>query len=158
MESPCKEGGITMPVQDFIGTYKGQMDIAYAGMIAEGQIVRDVASKTVETAVVAFGLAVGAGTADGSAKLAGAGYLGITVADKTRAADQYAVGEMAGVMRKGTIWVTVDGDVTDVSVVTFTVATGAIGAKSVATGIVAIPGAKFETTATNGALARVYLG
>lgn len=147
-----------MPVQDFIGTYQGQMDVAHAGMIAESQVVRDVASKVVETAAVGFGLAVGAGTADGSAKLAGGGYVGVTVADKTRAADQYAVGEVAGVMRKGTIWVTADGAVDPTDTVTYTVATGAIGAKAVATGIVAIPGAKFETTAADGALVRVYLG
>lgn len=147
-----------MPVQDFIGTYQGQMDVAHAGMIAESQVVRDVASKTIETAAVAFGLAVGAGTADGSAKLGGGGYVGVTVADKTRAADQYAVGEVAGVMRKGTIWVEADGAVDPTDVVTYTEATGAIGAKSVASGIVAIPGAKFETTAADGALVRVYLG
>jgi len=147
-----------MPVQDFIGTYQGQMDVAYAGMPAESQIVRDVASKLITTAAVPFGLAVGAGATDGSARLEDTGYLGITVADKTRDADEYAVGEMAGVMRKGTIWVVADGAVTDTSVVTYTEATGAVGAKAVAAGIVAIPGAKFETTASNGALVRVYLG
>jgi len=147
-----------MPVQDFIGTYDAQMPVGYAGMVAESQIVRDVASKTVETAATAFGLAVGVGTADNSVKLGGGGYIGVTVADKTREADEYAVGEVAGVMRKGTIWVVADGAVTDASVVTYTEATGAIGAKAVAAGIVAIPGAKFETTAADGALVRVYLG
>ena len=147
-----------MPVQDFIGTYDAQMPAGYAGMVAESQIVRDVASKTVETAVVAFGLAVGVGATDNSVKLGGGGYIGVTVADKTREADEYAVGEVAGVMRKGTIWVIADGAVTDASVVTYTEATGEIGAKAVASGIVAIPGAKFETTAADGALVRVYLG
>tara|TARA_R110000782_G_scaffold168817_1_gene260828 strand:+ start:457 stop:900 length:444 start_codon:yes stop_codon:yes gene_type:complete len=147
-----------MPVQDFIGTYVAQMTVGYAGMIAEGQIVKDVASKVVTTAVVPFGLAVGLGAVDNSVRLGGGGYIGVTVADKTRAADQYAVGEVAGVMRKGTIWVIADGAVTDASVVTYTEATGVIGARSVATGIVAIPGAKFETTAADGALVRVYLG
>lgn len=147
-----------MPVQDFIGTYQGQMNAAYAGMIAEGQVVRDVASKVVTTAVTPFGLAVGAGAADGTVRLGGTGYIGVTIADKTRGADQYAIGETAGVMRKGTIWVVADGAVTDISLVTFTVATGEIGAKDVAAGVVAIPGAKFETTGADGALVRLYLG
>ena len=147
-----------MPVQDFIGTYTGRTGQGYAGMIAESQAVRDVASKSVTTAAVGFGLAVGAGATDGTCRVGGTGYVGVTVADKTRAADQYAVDEMAGVLRKGTIWVAVDGDVTPAGVVTFTTATGAIGVKAVGAGVVAIPGAKFETTATDGNLARLYLG
>lgn len=145
-----------MPVQDFIGTYQGRMDVAYAGMVAESQAVRDVASKIVTTAVVPFGVAVGAGATDGSCRLGGTGYLGITVADKTRAADQYAVGEAAAVMRKGTIWVTVGAAVTPGDTVYFVPATGVI--TDVSTDNTAIPGAKFETTAASGALARVYLG
>lgn len=146
------------PVQDFIGTYTGRHEPGYAGQIAEGQTVKDVASRAIETAAVGFGLAVGAGTADGSAKLSGGDFQGVTVADKTRAADEYAVGEMAGVMRKGTIWVVADGAVTPAGVVTYTEATGAIGGTVVGAGVVAIPGAKFETTAADGALVRLYLG
>lgn len=143
-----------MPVQDFIGTYASEMDVAFAGMIAESQAVKDVASKSVETAAVAFGLAVGAGTADGSVKLGGTGYIGIAVADKSRDADSYAVGEVAGVIRKGTVWVLASTNVAPTDPVTFTAATGVIGAGLVTT----IAGAKFETTATAGNLVRVYLG
>lgn len=145
-----------MPVQDFIGTYTDRMDAAFAGMIAEGQIAKDVASKVVTTAVVPFGRAVGAGATDGSVRLGGTGYIGITVADKTRAADEYAVGEVAGVMRKGTIWVNVAVAVADTDVVYFVPATGAI--TNVSTDNVAIPGAKFEITTTGAGLTRVYLG
>lgn len=145
-----------MPVQDFIGTYTSEMAVAFDGMIAEGQTVKDVASKVVTTAVVPFGRAVGAGAIDGSVRLGGTGYIGITVADKSRAADQYAVGEMAGVLRKGTVWVEVGADVDPSDTVYFVPATGVI--TSVSTDNTAIPGAKFETTATSGNLARVYLG
>lgn len=145
-----------MPVQDFIGTYEARTRIGYAGMIAEGQTVKDVASKSVETAAIAFGLAVGAGTADGSVKLGGTGYIGITVADKSRAADQYAVGEMAGVIRKGTVWVTAGADVADTDTVYFVPATGVI--TNASSGNTAIPGAKFETTVTSGNLVRLFLG
>ena len=143
-----------MPVQDFIGTYTAQTRLGYAGMIAESQMVRDVASKAVTTAVIPFGLAVGRGATDGTVRLGGTGFEGITVADKTRAADQYAVGEMAGVMRKGTIWVVASTNVGPADPVTFTAATGVIGAGLATT----IAGAKFETTATAGNLVRVYLG
>ena len=143
-----------MPVQDFIGTYTGNMRLGYPGMIAEGQTVKDVASKVVTTAVIPFGLAVGRGATDGSVRLGGTGYEGIAVADKSRAADQYAVGEMAGVLRKGVIWVTASTNVGPADPVTFTAATGVIGAGLAIT----ITGAKFETTATSGNLVRVYLG
>lgn len=145
-----------MPVQDFIGTYTNAPAAAYAGMIAELQSSRDVASRTIETAAVAFGLAVGRGAADGSAKLGGTGFEGVTVADKTRAADSYAVAEVAGVMRKGSIWVTAGAAVVPTDTVYFAAATGVIS--NIAAGGTAIVGAKFETTAANGALVRLYLG
>lgn len=145
-----------MPVQDFIGTYTGRTGLGYAGMIAEGQTVKDVASKAVENAAVGFGLAVGAGTADGSCRLGGTGYLGITVADKTRAEDEYQIGEMAGVMRKGTVWVNVPVAVADTDTVYFVAATGVI--TNVSAGGTAIPGAKFEITTSGAGLTRLYLG
>lgn len=141
------------PIQDTVGTYTTTNALGYPGMIAESQMIKDVASKVIETAPVAFGLAVGRGAADGSAKLAGTGFEGITVADKTRLADSYAVGEAAGVIRKGTVWVTASTAVTPADPVTFTAATGVIGAGLATT----ITGAKFETTASIGGLVRVYL-
>ena len=143
-----------MSVTDTIGAYSAEMPVAYAGMIAEGQPARDVASKVVETAEVAFGLAVGVGVGDGSAKLGGTGFVGIAVADKSRDADKFDVGEMAGVIRKGTVWVTASTNVAPTDAVTFTAATGVVGAGLATT----IAGAKFETTATAGNLVRVYLG
>ncbi|MGL5734509.1 MAG: structural cement protein Gp24 [Beijerinckiaceae bacterium] len=143
-----------MPITDWIGTYTAAPAVAYAGMIAEGQGVKDVASKRVTTATVGFGRAVGRGAADGTAQLAGTGFEGITVADKSQPDDLYGIGVMAGVMRKGTIWVTASTAVTPADPVTFTAATGVIGAGLATT----IAGAKFETTAAIGALVRVYLG
>lgn len=143
-----------MPIQDTIGTYPTRTPLGYAGQIAEITGAQDVVSLKIETAAVAFGLAVGRGTADGSAKLGGTGFQGITVADKTRSADSYAVGEVAGVMRKGSIWVTASTAVTPADPVTFTAATGVIGAGLATT----ITGAKFEGSASLGGLVRVYLG
>jgi len=142
-----------MPITDWIGTYTAAPAIAYAGMIAEGQNVKDVASKRITTATVGFGRAVGRDTADGTVRLGGTGFEGITVADKSQVDDLYPVGVIAGVMRKGTIWVTASTNVAPSDPVTFTAATGVIGAGLVTT----IAGAKFETTATAGNLVRVYL-
>ena len=142
-----------MPITDWIGAYTASPAIAYAGQIAEGQNVKDVASKRITTATVGFGRAVGRDTADGTVRLGGTGFEGITVADKSQVDDLYPVGVIAGVMRKGTIWVTASTNVAPSDPVTFTAATGVIGAGLVTT----IAGAKFETTATAGNLVRVYL-
>lgn len=135
--------------------YDPAIAAGYAGMIAETQF-KDAASRTIENAVVPFGRAVGRGTADGSARLGGAGFEGITIADKTQTASEYAVGSVAGVLRKGSIWVTVGSAVDPSDTVYFAAATGIISATS--SGGTAIAGAKFETTTANGGLARVYLG
>jgi hypothetical protein len=144
-----------MPITGGTGifTYSGQPAVAYAGMPADAAL-SDVASRQITTASVAFGLAVGRGATDGTARLGGTGFEGITVADKSQLDDLYPVGIIAGVLRKGTIWVTASTNVGPADPVTFTAATGVIGAGLATT----IAGAKFETTATSGNLVRVYLG
>ena len=130
------------------------MTAGYAGLIADASL-HDVVSKVVETATVAFGLAVGRGTADGSVKLGGTGFEGITADDKTRTADSYAVGDYAAVARKGVIWVTAGASVAPSDTVYFAAATGVIS--NISAGGTAITGAKFMDTAASGALVRVYL-
>ena len=143
-----------MPIQDAFGAAVANMSLGYAGMIAEGQQVKDVASKRVTTAPVAFGLAVGRdGVIDGAVKLGGTGFEGIAIADKSRVGDEYIVGEMAGILRKGTVWVTASTAVDPSDAVTFTAATGVIGDGLATT----IAGAKFETSGEIGDLVRVYL-
>lgn len=144
-----------MPIQDHIGTYSAKMDPAYAGMVADASMI-DVQSAQVETAEVAFGLAVGTGTADGSVKKGGTGFVGVTVADKSRDADKYDVGEMAGVARKGTIWVVADGAIADTDTPAFTPATGAI--TKAGTGKTTIANARFLDSVADGALVRLYIG
>ena len=63
-----------MGITDVHGTYAANMTVGYAGMIADSAGPKDVASRTIENAVVAFGLAVGRGTADSSARLGGSGF------------------------------------------------------------------------------------
>jgi hypothetical protein len=143
-----------MPIQDAFGAAVDAMPLALPGMIAEGQQVKDVVSKRVTNAPVAFGLAVGRdGVIDGAVKLDGTGFEGIAIIDKTRVGDEYIVGEMAGILRKGTVWVTASTAVDPSDPVTFTAATGVIGEGLAAT----IDGAKFETSGEIGDLVRVYL-
>ena len=143
-----------MPIQDAFGAAVDAMPLALPGMIAEGQQVKDVVSKRVTTAPVAFGLAVGRdGVIDGAVKLDGTGFEGIAIIDKTRVGDEYIVGEMAGILRKGTVWVTASTAVDPSDPVTFAAATGVIGEGLGTT----ISGAKFETSGGVGDLVRVYL-
>jgi hypothetical protein len=143
-----------MPIQDAFGAAVAIMPLGYAGMIAEGQQVKDVASKRVTTAAVPFGRAVGSsGTDPGTCRLGGVGFEGIAIADKSRLNDEYVVDEMAGILRKGTVWVVASTAVTVANPVTFTASTGVIGA-GLAT---EIAGAKFETAGGIGDLVRVYL-
>ena len=143
-----------MPIQDAFGAAVDAMPLGYAGMIAEGQQVKDVASKRVTTASVPFGRAVGSsGTNPGTCRLDGTGFEGIAIADKSRVDDEYIVGEMAGILRKGTVWVTASTAVDAGDAVTFTAATGVIGDGLATT----IAGAKFETSGEIGDLVRVYL-
>lgn len=134
-------------------SYDPAIAVAYEGMIAETQF-KDAASRTVETAAIGFGLAIGRGAADESIALNGSGFEGITIADKSQLNSEYAVGSVAGLLRKGTIWVVASTAVTRSDPVTFTAATGVIGAGLART----IADAKFETTAAQGDLVRVYLG
>ena len=143
-----------MPIQDAFGAAVAAMPLGLPGMIAEGQQVKDVVSKRVTTAAVAFGLVVGRdGIIDGAVKLGGTGFEGIAIIDKTRVGDEYIVGEMAGILRKGTVWVTASTAVDPGDAVTFTAATGVIGDGLATT----IAGAKFETSGEIGDLVRVYL-
>jgi hypothetical protein len=143
-----------MPIQDAFGAAVVNMPLGLPGMIAEGQQVKDVVSKRVTTAVVPFGRVVGRdGVIDGAVKLGGTGFEGIAIADKSRLNDEYIVGEMAGILRKGTVWVTASTAVDPGDAVTFTAATGVIGDGLATT----IAGAKFETSGGIGDLVRVYL-
>jgi len=143
---------------EYQSTYDASLAIGSPGMVATDSDFENIVSKQIETATVGFGLAVGAGAADGSVKLSGTGYEGVTVMDKAQTSGDYAVGVTAAIMNRGTIFVTVDGNVTPSGTVTYTEATGAIGVKAVAAGIVAIPNAKFLDTVSSGGIARLFLG
>jgi hypothetical protein len=125
----------------------------YPGMIADATD-NTILSKRITNRAVGFGLAVSRnGTVAGESRLGGTIYDGITVADKADTEAAYAIDEIAGVMVKGTIWVTASNTVTPADPPTFTLATGVIGA-----GLgTAIPNARFLTGGTAGQLVQLQL-
>lgn len=133
-------------------TYTAAPAAGYAGMVADATD-NTILSKRITNGAVGFGLVVSRGSADGTSRLGGTIYDGITVADKADGEAAYAVDEIAGVMVKGTIWVTASTNVTPADAPTFTLATGVIGASLVT----AIPNARFLTTATAGNLVQLQL-
>ena len=138
-------------------TYTAAPASGYAGMIADTEY-KTVFSAEVQTAAVAFGLAVGKGSAANTAKLGGTGYFGVAVADKANlnlSAAGYAIGDIGGFITKGAVWVTASVTVAITDTVYFVPATGVI--TNVSTSNVAIPNARFATAATSGNLVLLVL-
>ena len=140
-----------MTTNDFQGAYTQSMAGGYPGMIATAN-ARDAFTYSAEAGSIGFGLALGQGSGDRTAVVGGAGFVGISIADKSRAADQYAAGEAMSVLSKGTIWVTASTPVTPADAVAYD-ASGALGASLGNT----ITNARFMESAAAGALVRVHL-
>ena len=118
----------------------------------------DAVSRIVEDATLAYGIAVIKGTADNEVKIGDDGiFIGLTVKDVTNIpeVDTYVAGDTAGLMIRGTMWVTVSGNVTAGAVV-YRTPTGTLNATS--TDNVLVANAIWEDTASSGALARIRLG
>lgn len=138
---------------EYQSTYTNNAAAAYAGMPGDTQL-SNVQSKQVTTAAVGFGLAVGRDTADNTVRFGGTGFEGITIADKAQPTGNYPVGSTAAIMTTGVVWVNAStAGVNPAAPVTFTAATGVIGAGLATT----ITGAKFLATAASGALVPVFL-
>lgn len=152
-----------MAVQD---TYSTNIRKAVAGARANMEPV-DLISRTVETAAgIGFGKVVQQGAGDNGCKsdltgMTAQTFLGITMLDRgirPETPDKFAQYQSALIMRKGPIWVEVGEAVTPASIPTVTLATGVIGDTAVGAGVVAIPGARFETSTTGAGLAVLLLG
>ena len=134
-------------------------EVAQEGQVADTSPAT-ILSRTVEAAIP-FGRAVQKGTKQHAVVAANAGPVtGITVrsqATGARAAspDVYPANDTAAIMTKGAVWVKVDSTVAEGDDVTVTVATGLFGTKAVAAGIIAVPGAVFDTGAAANGLARI---
>ncbi|MDY8108265.1 hypothetical protein U0C82_03760 [Fulvimarina sp. 2208YS6-2-32] len=143
-------------------TYLDDMPVAYAGMVANTELA-DIISRTVEDAALPFGKAVTQGTGDKSVHpttTGDASTLGVSVlsnATENSTVNGYPQGDTAAILIKGVIWVTADGAVAAGDDVTVTVATGAYGTKAAGAGVLAVPNARWETSAADGALAQLRL-
>lgn len=146
-------------------TYSETIRPAVVGMIAN-QEPKTLISRTVEDEDgIGFGIVVQQGTGDNGCTsdlttMDASTYLGITVRERSvrpETPNIFAQYESARVMRKGVIWVMTDGAVNAGDAATVTLATGAIGVTPVGTGIVAIPGARFDSSTTAAGLAKLRL-
>lgn len=144
-------------------TYSESMAAAKAGMPANA-IPFDADSRICETAAgIAFGVAVGAGSADNGCvvgKGSGKGFVGVTIRDVTldpADEDTYQQYAAVGVMTKGDIWVTTGGNVVDGGIVTFNNTTGVLSATAADGSNTLVTGARWMTTASSGELARLRL-
>lgn len=145
-------------------TFSETMRPALAGMIAD-TTPQTILSRVVESATgLAFGVVATKGTGDLQVKPApGGAYQGITVADLTVQhtappagnPDFYPDKDVCNILVIGAIWVTVGAAVTAGEPVYYVPATGVI--TNVSTSNTAIPGARFESSAASGALAKVRL-
>lgn len=144
-----------MPTNNYQTSYTAAPESAYAGQVLSSDF-ENIFSRQIETAAVGFGLAVGAGTADGSAKLGGTGFEGITTADKTQVTGDYQVGVTAGVLNKGYVWVTASVALAPGDMLYFVPATGVI--TNVSTGNTAIPNSKVLNSAAANGMALLFIG
>lgn len=127
-------------------------EIGIHGAIADLTAAR-VLSKRVEDATLGAGLAVIQGTDDAEVKVGAAGtFIGIAVLDPTRPpsqTDDYAEGDIAAVMYKGTVFLTAPATIAAGQPAYYT-ATGAI--TNASSGNTLIVGAMFERSAASGAI------
>jgi hypothetical protein len=146
-------------------TYLDNIPVAYAGMIADTED-RSVAriSRTVTVADIPFGRAACQGATDRSCRLAADNtgkFVGVTIRDQAVPyvgvgfEDRYAVGREAGLLTLGLIWV-ITGETVAAGDLVFFVPTTGIFNKT-ATGNIAVPRARWDSSVTGAGLARLRL-
>lgn len=140
-------------------TYNSRLSNGQVGQIAdlgEGNVI----SKDVQAAAgIGFGVAVIQGTADNQCNVGAAGvFLGVTVRDPAvdaSAGEKYVQYSNAGIMTRGQIWV-LAGEAVVPGDVVYRTAAGALN--KTASGNTLVVGARWESTAASGALAKLRLG
>lgn len=137
--------------------YNATLAPAVAGAQAT-MVPATIISRNVEDADgIGFGVAVSQGDGDKGVTAGGAEFVGITLLDRSAAGegDTFRQGDSARVMTKGDIWVEAAGAVNAGDGVAVNAA-GAFSAAGVEDD--AIPGARWDTSATSGQLAVIRLG
>lgn len=142
-------------------SYSDNMAVAFHGMIDE-PVMADTFSRTVETSGgIGFGYPVIQGTEDNEVDDISAStdtLIGITARVNDQEANSYAQYESALLLRKGAMWVTVTdaGGVSAGDPVWVLVADGTFSnADAGSDGSIRINDARWETSAANGALAKI---
>lgn len=142
-------------------TYSDSMAAAFVGMISNTE-PNVLISRLVETeGGIGFGVPVIQGTADNEVDEVAAStdaVIGITVRDQSTTDDTFAEGESALLMRKGVMWVTVTdaGGVAAGDDVWVKVADGTFSnADAGSDGSLKLAGCRWESSAANGALAKL---
>lgn len=136
--------------------YNATLAPAVAGAQAT-MVPATIISRNVEDADgIGFGVAVSQGDADKGVTAGGAEFVGITLLDRSAAGegDTFRQGDSARVLTKGDIWVVTAGAVAAGD----GVAVDAGGDFTAAGADDAIPGARWDTSATSGQLAVIRLG
>jgi hypothetical protein len=148
------------------------MSAARAGQIANTEPSVLISRTVADAAGIGFGKVVQEAAADGSkdghctadldtADMDAFKFLGITVRERSvrpETPNAFAQYESARIMRKGVIWVEVTGAVKAGEDVTVTLATGVLGTAAVASGVVAIPNARWDSSTAGAGLAKLRLG
>jgi len=137
-------------------TYPDNIPVGYAGGISN-QEPSTLISRNVETAAgIGFGLAVEQGTEDmGCVIGAGTNFLGVTVRDQSvnpETPNEFAQNDSALIITKGVVWVAASTAV-DADDPVSLAAAGALGTG----GSEVVAGARWDTSAAEGALARLRL-
>lgn len=137
--------------------YNANLTPAVAGAQAT-MIPATIISRNVEDADgIGFGVAVSQGDTDKGVTAGGDDFVGITLLDRSAAGegDTFRQGDSARVMTKGDVWVETAGDVNAGDAVAVNAGGGFVAAGEDDT---AIPGARWDTSATSGQLAVIRLG
>lgn len=152
-------------VQD---TYSENIRPAVVGQRANMEPVDLISRNNEDATAIGFGIAVQQGATDGgatadlnTAAMDAYKFLGVTMRERgvnPATPNGWPKGESLLIMRKGVIWVAVDGAVAAGQDVTVTLATGKLGTKAVTTGVIAIPNARWDSSAADLGLAKLRLG
>lgn len=140
-------------------TYGATLPVGFPGRVSTSE-PSHVISRAVEGSAIAFGRVVIKGTngelqcKDGSTGTAYMGIALVNIAAKPANVDAYAIGDIAAIMIKGSVWVTVAANVAYGDSAYFTAA-GDI--TNVSTSNTAIPNGKFASAASSGGLAELLL-
>ncbi|QIG73247.1 hypothetical protein EVC02_026 [Rhizobium phage RHph_N17] len=148
-------------------TYTENMRVAVEGQRANMEPVKLISRSVEDVAGLGFGIVVQQGATDkgctadlNTSAMDVFKFLGVTVRERgvnPETPNGWAKGESALIMREGCIWVAVDGAVAAGNDVTVTLATGKLGTKAVAAGIIQLPNARWGTSAADLGLAQLRL-